>query len=244
MTSMAWSKPLFFSVYCLASRPTAIPSPVLYRCCSLSGWNFLGINAKPNNDPNAGCTCSDDPVVVGGVTSLWRSSLQPVTGGATISFQLDKLLEWLLVLQFIVCYPKWIHKYYQNRQLNNINFLADYPATLAAERERLINYRCVIGKKKSCQKKNIITKDGVNRIPTHALYLFQCKCLERKKAKCLQSIDKRSSARKCMWSVKAALKLVFWYRSWLVKLTNQQSQRGKTKLLITYKINPATGSCS
>ena len=43
--------------------------------------------------------------------------------------------------------------------------MVDYPATLAAERERLIDFRCVIGKKRVA-KKNIITKDGVNRIPT------------------------------------------------------------------------------
>ena len=62
------------------------------------------MNANPNTGPNAGFVCFDDQVVVGGVTSLWRSSFQPVTGGAKISFQLDKLLELLLVLQFIVCY--------------------------------------------------------------------------------------------------------------------------------------------
>ena len=51
------------------------------------------MNAKPNTDPNAGFVCSDDQVVVGGVTNLWRSSFQPVTGGAKISFQLDRLLD-------------------------------------------------------------------------------------------------------------------------------------------------------
>ena len=46
-----------------------------------------------------------------------------------------------------------------------MNFFVAYPATLAAKRERLIIIRCVIGKKRVA-KKNIITKDGVNRIPT------------------------------------------------------------------------------
>ena len=32
------------------------------------------MNAKPNNDPNAGFLFSDNQVVIGGVTSLWRSS--------------------------------------------------------------------------------------------------------------------------------------------------------------------------
>ena len=46
-----------------------------------------------------------------------------------------------------------------------MNFLVACPPTLAAKRERLIIFRCVIGKKE-LPKKNIITKDGVNRIPT------------------------------------------------------------------------------
>ena len=76
----------------LVGGPTAMPSPVLYRCCS-SSWNFLEINANPNTGPNADFVCSDDQVVVSGVTSLWRSSFQPVTVGATIFFQIDRLLE-------------------------------------------------------------------------------------------------------------------------------------------------------
>ena len=43
-------------------------------------------------------------------------------------------------------------------------FVAD-PATLAAKRERLIIFRCIIGKKELPQK-NIIATDGINRIPT------------------------------------------------------------------------------
>ena len=47
-----------------------------------------------------------------------------------------------------------------------MNFFVAYPATLAAKRERLIIFHCVIEKKKELPKKNIITKDGVTRIPT------------------------------------------------------------------------------
>ena len=46
-----------------------------------------------------------------------------------------------------------------------MNFLVAYPATLAAKKERLIVNRCVI-EKRVAKKKKIITKDGVNRIPT------------------------------------------------------------------------------
>ena len=46
-----------------------------------------------------------------------------------------------------------------------MNFLVAYPATLAAKGERLIVFRCVI-EKKELPKKNVITKDGVSRIPT------------------------------------------------------------------------------
>ena len=46
-----------------------------------------------------------------------------------------------------------------------MNFLVAYPATLAAKRERLVIFRCVI-EKKELPKKNIVTTDGVNRIPT------------------------------------------------------------------------------
>ena len=46
-----------------------------------------------------------------------------------------------------------------------MNFFVAYPATLAAKRERLIIFRCVIEKKRVAKKK-IITTDGVNRIPT------------------------------------------------------------------------------
>ena len=46
-----------------------------------------------------------------------------------------------------------------------MNFFVAYPATLAAKRKRLIIFRCVIGKKRIA-KKNVITTDGVNRIPT------------------------------------------------------------------------------
>ena len=68
-----------------------------------------------------------------------------------------------------------------------MNFLLAYPATLAAKRERLIIFRCVIGKKKVAKKKKITT-DGVNRIPTIALQKifvintrqFYCKNIARK----------------------------------------------------------------
>ena len=50
-----------------------------------------------------------------------------------------------------------------------MNFLVAYPATWAAKRERLIVFRWVIEKKRVA-KKNVITKDGVNRIPT--IYLL------------------------------------------------------------------------
>ena len=53
-----------------------------------------------------------------------------------------------------------------------MNFLVAYPATLAAKRERLIDFRCVI-EKKELPKKYIITKDGVNRIPTVVLICTQ-----------------------------------------------------------------------
>ena len=46
-----------------------------------------------------------------------------------------------------------------------MNFFVAYPATLAAKRERLIVFRCV-KEKKELPKKNINTKDGVNRIST------------------------------------------------------------------------------
>ena len=46
-----------------------------------------------------------------------------------------------------------------------MNFLVAYPATLAVKRERMIIFRWIIGKKRFAKKK-IITKDGVNRIPT------------------------------------------------------------------------------
>ena len=46
-----------------------------------------------------------------------------------------------------------------------MNFVVAYPATLAAERERLIVFRCVI-EKRVAKKKYIITKDGISRIPT------------------------------------------------------------------------------
>ena len=46
-----------------------------------------------------------------------------------------------------------------------MNLIVAYPAMLAAKRERLIIFRCVIGKKRVA-KKNVITTDGVNRIPT------------------------------------------------------------------------------
>ena len=46
-----------------------------------------------------------------------------------------------------------------------MNIFVAYPATLAAKRERLIIFRCVVGKKRVA-KKNIIATDGVNRIPT------------------------------------------------------------------------------
>ena len=36
-----------------------------------------------------------------------------------------------------------------------MNFLLAYPATLAAKRERLIIFRCVIGKKKLPKKKKL-----------------------------------------------------------------------------------------
>ena len=39
---------------------------------------------------------------------------------------------------------------------------------MAAEKKRLIIYHCVI-RKKRVAKKIIITIDGVNRIPTHAI---------------------------------------------------------------------------
>ena len=45
------------------------------------------MNANPNIGPNAGFVCPDDQVVVGGVTSLWRSSFQPVTGGEEKGFR-------------------------------------------------------------------------------------------------------------------------------------------------------------
>ena len=45
-----------------------------------------------------------------------------------------------------------------------MKFLIAYPDTLAAKRERLIIFRCIIGKKRVA-KKYIITTDGVNRIP-------------------------------------------------------------------------------
>ena len=107
---------------------------------------------------------SDDPVV--GVTNLWRSSFQTVTGGATISFQLDKFTRLIVCPSFYCILPKEIHRYYHNRWLNKMNFLVAYPATLAAKRERLIVFRCVI-EKKELPKKNVITKNGVNRIPTY-----------------------------------------------------------------------------
>ena len=90
-----------------------IPSPVLCRCCSLSGWNSFELNAKPNNDPDAGEMWSDGPVV--GVTNLWRSSFQTVTGGATISFQLDKFTRLIVCSSFYCILPKEIHRYYHNR---------------------------------------------------------------------------------------------------------------------------------
>ena len=89
-----------------------IPSPVLYRCCSLSGWNFFELNAKPNNDPDAGEMWSDDPVI--GVTNLWRSSFQTVTGGATISFQLDKFTRLIVCSSFYCMLPQRIHKIFHN----------------------------------------------------------------------------------------------------------------------------------
>ena len=45
-----------------------------------------------------------------------------------------------------------------------MNFLVVYRATLAVKRERLIIFRCVIGKKRVAKKKRIITTDVVNRI--------------------------------------------------------------------------------
>ena len=51
--------------------------------------------------------------------------------------------------------------------INADKFFVAYPATLAAKRERLIIFRCVIGKKRvTKKKKKILTTDEVNRIPT------------------------------------------------------------------------------
>ena len=52
-----------------------------------------------------------------------------------------------------------------------MNFFVAYPATSAAKREKLIIFRCVIGKKE-LPKKNVITTDGVNRIPTRSWESF------------------------------------------------------------------------
>ena len=52
-----------------------------------------------------------------------------------------------------------------------MNFFVAYLATLAAKSERLIIFRYVIGKKRVA-KKNVITTDGVNRIPTTSLHVI------------------------------------------------------------------------
>ena len=57
-----------------------------------------------------------------------------------------------------------------------MNFLVAYPATLAAKRERLIMFRCVIGKKRVA-KKNVITTGGNNRIPTPLKQPLHCEFL-------------------------------------------------------------------
>ena len=60
-----------------------------------------------------------------------------------------------------------------------MNFFVAYPATLAAKRERLIIFRCVI-EKKELPKEKIITTNGVNLIPTTTLpssallFVFYC----------------------------------------------------------------------
>ena len=46
---------------------------------------------------------------------VWRSSFQTVTGGATISFQLDKFTRLIVCSSFYCILPKEIHRYYYNR---------------------------------------------------------------------------------------------------------------------------------
>ena len=45
---------------------------------------------------------------------LWRSSFQTVTGGATISFQLDKFTLLIVCSSFYCLLPKRMHKNYHN----------------------------------------------------------------------------------------------------------------------------------
>ena len=107
------------------------------------------MNANPNTGPNAGFVCSDDQVVVGGVTSLWRSSFQPVTGGATISFQLDCLFSNLLYV------TKMNSQKLPKSSINADEFFVAYPATLASKRERLIT---------QANKKNFFQKADVGSL--------------------------------------------------------------------------------
>ena len=156
----------------LVCLPRYRDSPVPYRCC-LSGSKILGIDVAPNNGPNAGCMCSYDQVVVGGVTSLWRPSFQSVSRGATIVFQLDRFTRIIASSPFVVYCQKSIHRCYHNERLIMIDFGSSLSCHVGSRKRKTDYYLSLRNmKKKSCQKKTIITIDGVNRIPTTFSFVF------------------------------------------------------------------------
>ena len=61
--------------------------------------------------------------------------------------------------------PKWIHKDYHNRWLTEMNFFSCLSCHVGSQKSKT-DYFSLRHRKKRVAKKNIITTDGVNRIPT------------------------------------------------------------------------------
>ena len=98
--------------------------------------------------------------------TLWRPSFQPVSRGATIVFQLDRFTRIIASSPFVVYCQKSIHRCYHNERLILIDFESSLSCHVGSRKRKTDYYLSLRNmKKKSCQKKTIITIDGVNRIP-------------------------------------------------------------------------------
>ena len=114
---------------------------------------------------------SDDPVV--GVTNLWRSSFQTDTGGATISFQLDKFTRLIVCSSFYCILPKEIRRiYYHKRRLMQMNSGSTLSCHVGSQKRKTHCFS-LRHRKKRVAKKNVITEDGVTVFPQYAYHTSQ-----------------------------------------------------------------------